>query len=150
MILGSLDNVFIQNGGGGFGTQSIFNYNISPELQLDSGKGAELNVNVSNGKILSVGIGISGSGYTSPPTLNVVGVGTTSGKYARLRANISNGNITSVTVIDGGKDYPDNSKETVINVVPTGVDCRLKANIHKWNLNAIKRYKNILQKVHYI
>ena len=144
VILGSLDNVFIQNGGGGFGTQNIFNYNISPELQLDSGKGAELNLNISNGKILSVGIGISGSGYTSPPTLNVVGLGTTSGKYAKLRANVSNGNITSVTVIDGGKDYPDNAKETVINVVPTGVDCRLKANVHKWNLNAIKRYKTIL------
>ena len=144
VVLGSLDNVFIQNGGGGFGTQSIFNYNISPELQLDSGKGAELNLNISNGKILSVGIGISGSGYTSPPTLNVVGLGTTSGKYAKLRANVSNGNITSVTVIDGGKDYPDNTKETVVNVVPTGVDCRLKANVHKWNLNAVKRYKTIL------
>ena len=142
VISGSLDNVFVQNGGEGFGTNDIFNYNVSPVVQLDSGKGAELSAQISQGRILNVSIGFSGTGYTSPPTLNVVGVGTTSGKYAKLRANVLNGNITSVTIIDSGKDYI--SGETVINVVPTGVDCRLKANVHKWNLNALKRYKNVL------
>ena len=50
--------------------------------------------------------------------------------------------ISSITIIDGGKDYID--RETVINVVPKGIDCKLSPNVHKWNINAVARYGSIL------
>ena len=145
IIDGSLDNVFVQNGGSGYGTTDITNYNTAPTLALEGGQDAELSPVINNGKIVNVSINIEGTGYSSPPILNVVGTGTTFGKFAKLKANVSSvgvNSITSVDIIDGGKDYI--SGKTVINVVPRGVDAKLKANVHKWNINAKQRYSSVL------
>ena len=138
VVSGSLDNVFVQNGGTGYGSSTITNYLLEPRVEIERGKGAELRAIVQNGKISDIVISREGSGYSSPPTLDVIG----SGKFAKLKANILNGKIESVTIIDGGKDYVN--KKTIINVIPKGIDCKLSANIHKWNLNARKRYTAIL------
>ena len=145
IIDGSLDNVFVQNGGSGYGTTDITNYNTAPTLALEGGQDAELSPVINNGKIVNVSINIEGTGYSSPPILNVVGTGTTFGKFAKLKANVSSvgvNSITSVDIIDGGKDYI--SGKTSINVVPRGVDAKLKANVHKWNINARQRYSSVL------
>ena len=142
VVSGSLDNVFVQNGGTGYGTSTITNYLLTPTVEIERGKGAELRAIVKDGKISNIIISREGSGYSSAPTLDVVGVGVTSGKFAKLKANVLNGKISSVTIIDGGKNYVD--KETVINVIPKGIDCKLSANVHKWNLNARARYDTIL------
>ena len=138
VVSGSLDNVFVQNGGAGYGTSTITNYLVEPTVEIERGKGAELRPIVQNGKISDIVISREGSGYSSPPTLDVIG----SGKFAKLKANVLNGKISSITIIDGGKDYID--RETVINVVPKGIDCKLSPNVHKWNINAVARYGSIL------
>jgi len=51
VVSGSLDNVFVENGGTGYGTSTISNYNIAPTLALEGGQGAELRPIISEGKI---------------------------------------------------------------------------------------------------
>ena len=60
--------------------------------------------------MISEGVDIkrSGSEYTTPPELEVVGVGGTSGTiggFAKLESVVSGGKITSVNLISGGTGY---------------------------------------------
>ena len=73
--------------------------------------------------------------YTTPPILEVIG----SGKYAKLNANISNGQITSINIISGGKGYSKNN--TTIRVSPRGSGAIFNAEIQKWSINAVEKYK---------
>ena len=138
VIRGRLDNVFVRNGGVGYGVSDVMNYKRDIEVKVETGKGADLKAIVVNGKIVSAYVANAGVEYTSPPTINVVG----SGRLARVTANIQNGSITSVTIIDGGSGY---TSDTRLEVIPTGANAQLSPDIHEWALNDVERFKVALQ-----
>ena len=63
IVSGKLDNVFIQNGGVGYGVTNIINYQRKPEVNVLTGKNADIKVIISGGKISSVYIADSGVEY---------------------------------------------------------------------------------------
>tara|TARA_B100001287_G_scaffold62682_1_gene50868 strand:- start:17185 stop:27846 length:10662 start_codon:yes stop_codon:yes gene_type:complete len=138
VILGKLDNVFVRNGGVGYGVSNVMNYKRDIEVKVETGKGADVKAIVVNGKIVSAYVADAGIEYTSPPTINVIGTG----KLAKLTANITNGSITSINVIDGGSGYAENTR---IEVIPTGINAQLSPEIHEWAFNDVERYKVALQ-----
>ena len=138
VVRGSLDNVFIRNGGAGYGVPDVINYQRSIDVEVQTGKEADIRAIVVDGKLTSAYIANSGSSYTSPPTINIIG----SGRLAELNPTIVDGAITAVDIINSGIGYDDN---TTIEVIPAGTDAKLNAEIHEWKFNNVERYKKVLQ-----
>ena len=138
VVRGSLQSVFIRSGGVGYGVSNMINYQRNIDIKVQTGKDGAIQVIIDDGKITSAFVRNSGSGYTSPPSINVVGTG----QLAKLTATIVDGKITGVTVVDGGSGY---DASTIVEVIPTGSDAKLNAEIHEWKLNNVERYKQALQ-----
>ena len=138
VVRGSLENVFIRNGGVGYGVSDVMNYQRDIDVEVKTGREASAKAIIVNGKITSVYLANPGLNYTSPPTINVIGSGT----LAKLTPTIVNGSITAVNIINQGQDY---GQDTVIEVVPTGADAKLNAEVHQWTFNNVERYKVALQ-----
>ena len=138
VVRGSLENVFIRNGGVGYGVSDIVNYkqNLSPEVK--TGREADIKAIVVDGKITSAFVSNAGLNYTSPPTINIVG----KGRLAEITPTIVNGAITAVTVVNEGQGY---DSDTRIEVIPTGSDAKLGADIHEWKFNSVERHSEALQ-----
>ena len=144
-VRGGLKNIFVKNGGVGYGVTNIINYLRKPKISLLTGKNAFLTPNVINGKIESVSIGNGGSEYTSPPILEVVGVGETigtTGAVAELRAVVTDGKITDVKIIEKGSRY--NPNNTIIRITPSGSKSIITTKIHEWEINSVERYNHVL------
>ena len=140
VVSGQIENIFLKSGGSGYGVSNIINLIRRPDVYLKTGKEASVKVIINdNGEISNAYITNSGYEYTTPPILEVIG----SGKYAKLKANISNGQISSIDIINRGKGYTKN--ETTIIVSPRGSGAIFGAEIQKWSVNAVEKYKNVLQ-----
>lgn len=140
IVLGSFDNVFIENKGNNYGTPDIINFHRRPLVLVNSQTSqALLKPIISNGLIVDVQILNSGNGYANDIDLIVT---SKTGKYAELHPVITNGKITNVLVIDSGLNY--NQENTVITIKKRGSDARFVGNVFEWKINQIEKNKPIL------
>jgi len=130
---GSVTSVFVEDGGVGYGSSDIINYNRQPSITLNSGSGAKAIPIISNGKIVEVLIKNSGSGYVSTPDIFITG----SGVGAILTPIIENKTIKEIKVISGGFGY--DPKDTLVNIVSPGSGCKLNTKIKTWTINNFER-----------
>jgi hypothetical protein len=130
---GKISSVFVYDGGVGYGSSEIINYNPQPNHSFKIGSGAILSPIVSNGKIINVVIKERGKDYNSLPDIVVKGFGI----GAVLSPVIVNGEIVDVKIINGGINYQQ--KSTIIDVIPSGVGCELKFNPQIWTINKFER-----------
>ena len=145
IVKGGLKSIFVKNGGVGYGVTNIVNYLRRPNIKLLTGRDAFIVPLISEGKITDIDILNSGSEYTTPPELEVVGVGGTSGtigEFAKLESVVSNGKIIDVNIISGGTGYDPN--DTIIKITPTGSESIIGSKIHEWKVNSVERYKHVL------
>ena len=133
---GEIKSVYVEDGGVGYGSSEILNYNKQPEFALNSGSGAQLKAIVFDGKITQILILNAGSGYNSPPDIEVNG----SGNGAILVPVISSGVITEVKVISGGFNYLE--KDTTIAVISSGKSAEFLSTPKIWNINTFERILN--------
>ena len=142
VVKGGLKNIYVEDGGVGYGVTDIINYIRQPEIKLLTGDGdAVLRPIILDGKITDVDIVNGGTNYTTPPNLKVVGVGGTSGtsgQIAELKSVIADGEITDVIVVESGSGYSLN--DTLIDVIPTGSGAIINSKLHEWQINAVERY----------
>jgi len=136
---GSIDSVYIENGGTNYGSEEILNYNRQPQFSLLNGTGAQVLSIISNGRISEVLVKNGGSGYNSPPTLSVSG----SGNGAILTPIIANGSLVEVKVISGGIGY--SSSSTIIDVISAGSEAKFEAQIKEWRINLVESLFNANQ-----
>ena len=137
---GSIESIDIQNGGVGYGSSDIINFQRQPAITFESGKGAKLTPIINNGKITEVIINLPGYGYNSPPDLQIV---SDTGNFALLVPIVTDGKITEVIVRKGGAGYT--SGKTDINVIAAGLGARTQANFNSWGVNLFERnFNNIL------
>ena len=132
---GSISNVHLTSVGAGYGVSDTFNLHRRPDVTISNGSGAELDVVVVNGEIDQVLIRSGGKGYVSPPTLTIEG----EGKYAKVVPTLTNGVITSVSIVDRGKSYVQGSTSIRVSTVGSGV--KLRADVKKWEVDFVQRYK---------
>ena len=145
IVKGGLKSIFVKNGGVGYGVTNIANYRRTPNVKLLTGKDGFIVPIISQGKISDINILNSGSEYTTPPELEVVGVGGTSGtigNFAKLESIVSNGKITGVNIISGGTGYDENN--TIIKVIPSGSEEIIGTKVHEWKINSVERYNYAL------
>ena len=135
VIKGQIINAYLYNSGTGYGSTTI-NFHKKPDIFVKSGKGAELKPIIDGGKIISVQVTNTGSEYTSPPDLEVVGIG--SGIGAKLRAVVVNQKVTDVVVLNTGIGYT--SATTSIKVTSRGSNASLEASVRHLTLNNHERH----------
>ena len=135
VIKGSISDIYLYNSGTGYGSTTI-NFHKKPTITVKSGKGAEFKPIIDGGKIINVQVTNSGSEYTSPPDLEVVGIG--SGVGAKLRAVVVNQKVTDVVVLNTGIGYT--SATTSIKVTSRGSNSTLQASVRDLTLNLHERH----------
>jgi len=145
IVKGGLSNIFVKDGGVGYGVTNIVNYLRRPVIKLLTGRDGFISPIISEGKITDVDILNSGSEYTTPPELEVVGVGGTTGtvgQFAKLESVVSGGKITDVNIISEGTGYDTNN--TIIKVTPAGSDSIIGSQVHEWKINSVERYNHVI------
>jgi len=130
---GKIDSAFVYEGGTGYGSTDIINFNKQPSYTLNSGSGAVVSPIISNGKIVSVTIKEGGKDYNSTPDLVIRGFGI----GAVLTPIISNGKLVEVKVLSGGINYEQ--KNTFIDVISSGSGCQLQFVPKIWTINKFKK-----------
>ena len=136
IVRGPIVDAYLYEPGTDYGSE-ILNFERTPGITVVSGTGAEVRPVILNGRIDSVFVLSGGSGYTSPPELEVssnpVGVATT-GTGARLRALTNNtGVVTSVVVLSQGLNYDKDT--TTIKANSVGSGAILNASVRRLGVN---------------
>lgn len=145
IVLGSIESVFIENKGVGYGLSEVVNIKKYPDVEIEGQNyfgntiqnQASLRAIVIDGKITDVLILNAGANYQDNIEIVVGG----DGKDAKLYPNVVGGKIVSVTILSPGNGY--NQKSTRLFVQRRGLNAKLLANIKKWTIN--QYYKNKLE-----
>jgi len=139
---GTIQSVFLESGGVGYGSSDIVNFERQPNIILSEGSGAQLSPIVKNGSIEKVLIQSPGLNYNSIPDIVING----SGFGAILVPVIINGSIADVNVISGGFGYSQN--DTFLSVFNPGQGAQFKSVIKSWRINLFEKYK-LKNKIYY-
>jgi len=134
---GSITSIQVTNGGTGYGSTDIINFDKQPSIILNSGSNAVLKPIIEDDYIKDVIVLNSGKDYNSSPTFTFNG----GGEYAKLSPTIIDGKITSIKVVNGGIGFSTNKSDIVISA--SGKNARVKANIKNWTINLVEKYKNL-------
>lgn len=136
---GKIESIDVTGRGVGYGSSEVINFYRKPGTTIFSGSTAVLDPVINNGQVVDVLINNPGSGYNSPPDLELQ---TTTGKNAALTPVLNDGKIESVSVIKGGAGYvPD---KTTIKVTASGNEVVIDPMIDQWNINLFERNFNII------
>ena len=138
IVLGSIESVYVENGGSYYGSPNIINYHRRPNVGIASIQSAILKPIINNGSINDVQVIYAGSGYDSGTRIKVYG----NGKYADLQAIVVNGSISKVLVANGGVGY--SAANTTLNAIKRGTDAQFLANVFEWKINQIERNKSLV------
>ena len=136
IVRGQLSSIHLENGGVGYGSSEILNYDRQPTITLSKGKDAQVQPIISNGKITQVIILNSGSGYKSTPDINIIG----SGVGAVLIPIIVNESLSEVRVLETGGGY--DTSDTRINIETTfdsENQPKLYCNLKTWRVNLFEK-----------
>ena len=143
IVLGSFDNVFVENNGINYGTPDIINFHRKPLISVKKQTSeALLKPVISNGLIIDVQILNAGKGYAND--IDIV-INSETGKYAELFPIIVNGKITQVLVINSGINY--DGKNTSLSIDKRGSDARFEGNLFEWKINQIEKNKSIINTI---
>ena len=134
VVRGSIKSVYIADGGVGYGSSDIINYNRQPVFTPKSGKNAQLLPIVSiEGKIKEVLVLNAGSEYNSPPDLTVEGTG----QGTKIIPIIKGGSIESVKIINSGIGHT--STNATIRVTSNGDGAKFYSSPKIWTINSVER-----------
>jgi hypothetical protein len=139
IVLGSVEDVFLEDGGVSFGCTDIINFHRRPFVGLSSiSSESLLKPIIINGSIVDVQIVNRGKGYREDAYIIISGPG----KFAEIESTIENGSLTSVNILNGGIGYA--STNTVLTLQNRGSGLKLLANVNEWKINQVVKSKNII------
>lgn len=139
LVLGSVSDVYLQEGGIGYGCTNVINFHRRPNVGLSSiTSECLLKPIIINGTINDVKIINKGRGYRIDSDIIISG----EGNYAELRPIISGGRVIGVDIIKGGVGYA--SSNTVLTVLNRGIDAKFLANVFEWKINQVVKSKSFI------
>ena len=140
VVLGSIDDVYVIEGGVGYGCTDIINFHRRPDVGISSVKSeALLKPIVVDGKIVDVKIVQRGRGYRVDSDIFVSG----SGSFAKIEPVIDpEGRLSSVQIVDGGVGY--GVSDTTLLLKNRGTGARFLANITQWTVDQVKKLGNLI------
>ena len=129
---GEVTSLYLSNGGVGYGSSEVINFERPPEIRLGFGYGAQVKPVIRNGSIVEVVILNSGRNYTHSPDLNIIG----SGVGAVLIPIIVDGKLSSIKINSGGFGY---DQETFIDIISSGQGASFKPILQSWRINLFEK-----------
>jgi hypothetical protein len=139
IVLGSVEDVYIEDSGIGYGCTNIVNYHRRPNIGIASiTSEAILKPIIIDGSIVDVQIISRGNGFRTNSEIIVSG----EGNYAQLEPIVENGKLTAVNIVFGGVGY--NSSNTILTFKNRGRNAKFLGNINEWKINQVLKSKNII------
>jgi hypothetical protein len=139
IVLGSIQDVYVEDGGVGYGCTNIINYHRRPNTGISSIKSeAILKPIIIDGSIVDVQIIGRGDGFRSNSEIIVSG----EGNYAQLEPIVENGKLMAVNIVFGGVGY--NPSNTILTLKNRGRNAKFLANVNEWKINQVLKSKNII------
>jgi photosystem II stability/assembly factor-like uncharacterized protein len=139
IVLGSVENVFLENGGVSFGCTDIINFHRRPFVGVSSiSSESLLKPIIINGSIVGVQIVNRGKGYRKDAYIVIEG----SGQFAEIEATVENGSLVSTNILNGGIGYASTNTRLILQ--NRGVGLKLLANVNEWKINQVVKSKNII------
>ena len=136
-ILGSIDDVYIEEGGVAYGCTSQFNYHRRPTVRTKAVQSKSLLAPIIvDGTIVDVKIINKGNGYRLDSDIIVTG----EGSFADLVPTIEDGKVTAVKVVNGGVGY--NGANTTLAVEARGKNAKFLASVTNWKVNQVEKLKS--------
>lgn len=137
IVLGSIQNIFIDEAGSNYGDPDIINFHRKPLVKVKNITSESLlKPIIYNDSIIAVQILNKGSGYFSDIDLYVVG----KGKYAELSPVLVDGKIDQVKIVNGGIGYDE---KTSIIIQKRGSDAKFVGNVSEWKINQVVKNKTL-------
>jgi hypothetical protein len=139
VFTGSIDNVFLEDSGVGYGVSNIINFHRRPDIRIKPiASEALLKPIVVNGSIVDVQFLTYGKGYDKGIDIEVYG----KGKFADIRPIVDQlGRITAVNIANGGVGYEQ--KDTILKVVRRGINAKFLGNVFEWKINQVEKNKGL-------
>ena len=140
LVLGSVDNVYLEDGGIGYGCTNIMDFHRRPDVGISTVVfQALLKPIVIGGSIVDVQILASGQGYRADSDINIF---SPTGSFADIRPVITGDRITGVQILDGGIGY--RSSDTTLDLRNRGKSAKFIANVREWKINQVQKNENII------
>ena len=103
LVLGSIESVYLEEGGIGYGCTNIMDFHRRPDVGISTVVfNALLKPIIIGGSIVDVQILASGKGYREDSDINIF---SPTGDFADIRPVITDNKITGVRILDGGIGY---------------------------------------------
>lgn len=136
VVKGEIVGTYLYDAGSDYGSK-ILNYHNKPTIEIKTGKNAQFNPIIVDGRISKVSVLFGGEEYYSIPEIKVVGVGT----GAILRPVLQNDKISSVIVVNPGYGY--SSSNTTVIAEPAGKGAIIDPQVRAISVNNNIIYKDI-------
>jgi hypothetical protein len=134
VVLGSIDSVYLQDGGTGYGSTNIIDFHRRPNVGISTVIfNALLKPIIIGGRIVDVQILAKGKGFRKDSDIFVHG---SSGDFAQINPIVADGGIVAVQILDGGVGYGD---DTSLELRNRGTDAKFIADIHEWKINQVTK-----------
>jgi hypothetical protein len=140
IVLGSIDDVYLEYGGVGYGCTDIINFHRRPDVGISSiTSEASLKAIVVNGKIVDVKITNSGRGYRIDSDIIIQGTG----DFAKIEPTIDpEGRLIQVNIIDGGVGY--GVSDTSLTLLNRGKGAKFLANVNQWKVDQVVKLQDVI------
>jgi hypothetical protein len=110
------------------------NFTIPPKVTLNSGSGAAAEAFISNGRIISISVIASGSGYTTEPNVIITGDGFGAvAKAAISTEGADSGRVVEIKILNRGIGYKQGT--TKIRLESIGSGAVFQSEILQWTFN---------------
>jgi hypothetical protein len=138
IVLGSISDVYLEDGGVSYGSTDIINFHKRPNVGISSIKSqAILKPIIINGTIADVKIINKGAGYRKDSDVLIFG----SGQFAEIDPIIdSQGRLSSVNILRGGVGYASSNTQLILK--NRGENAKFLANVTEWKVNQVVKLKN--------
>ena len=134
VVTGSFTGAYLYEEGTDYGSK-ILNNVSRPNVEIQSGRFAEVRPLISNGKVIDVVVVEQGENYNSNPEIKITS--TENGAGASARPVIENGKLVDVIVINAGIGYSALTTEATVH--PRGVGGNFSTNVRTLQVNERNR-----------
>ena len=139
IITGSIEDVYVENGGTGYGCTDILNFHRRPNAGIASiTSQAILRPIIIGGSIVDVQIINKGRGFRENSEIIISGTG----NYAQIEPIVVDGRLSNINIVSGGVGYA--SSNTTLTLVNRGKNAKFITDIKEWKINQIIKSKNII------
>jgi len=140
IVLGSIDSVYLEEGGIGYGCTNIMDFHRRPDVGISTVTAlALLKPIIIGGSIIGVQILANGNGYREDSDIVIT---SPTGSFGDVRPIITNNKITGVQILDGGIGY--GTSDTTMTLQNRGKSAKFIGNVREWKINQVQKNDNII------